>query len=333
MGAHPEVIGARVKRSAAAVRWKCRQLGLAVPSRKSLYRPDPASLREPEAGCFWCKNGQPSNPETVSPPTPESACGRVAGVITYRGREAAEAFSPPSIEAPGAKITAFFGGSVGQCELPLFGVVGGTDSQPAKQGLKQNQLEIARLARSTSDFFIPMTEAEVDFTADLRWIGKTRLKLTNKLIVWICGMLMMGGLTYQEAAKRVGMKEGAYRTFRTDCSIPVDEDRRKFGDIFDERCARETLAQSGYVLQHCKTASETRDGKGDWFWVHKTDVTKIRFSPRNRERIHRIEGRYNKISILKGHDAKPSPRAIMLPFAKDPGKNGCNRNSRSAAHA
>ena len=327
-GVHPEIIGERLGRSAGAVRSKGRRLGLRAPARKLLHKPDSKSLRDPEPG-FGCRSAAQS-PVLA---TPEAACGRVAGVITYRGHEAAESFSQPANGSTGGKVVAFFSGSIGQRELPLFGVVGGTDSQPAKQDLKQNRRKIAKVGPQTPDFFIPMTEAEVDFTADLRWIGKTRLKLTNKLIVWICGMLMMGGLTYQEAAKRVGMKEGAYRTFRTNCSIPVDEDRRKFGDIFDESCARATLAKSGYVLQHCKTASETPDGRGDWFWVHKTDVKKIRFSPKNRQRIHQIEGRYNKISILKGHYVKPSPREIMLPFAKDNGRIGCNSNSWGAAHA
>jgi hypothetical protein len=328
-GVHPKIIGERLGgRSAGAVRSKARRLGLRPPPRKLLHKPDPKTLRDPEPGFGWRNSMQ-----SPVPATPEAACGRVAGVITYRGREAAGAFSQRENEAGGVKTTGFFGGSIGQRELPLFGVVGGTDCQPAKLGLNQNQPEIAQLALSAPEFVIPKTEADVDFGADLGWIGKTRRPLTNKLIVWICGMLMMGGLKYQEAAKRVGMKKGAFRTFRTNCGIPVDEDRRKFGDIFDERCARATFAQAGYVLQHCKTASETPDGKGDWFWVHKTDANKIRFSPKNRKRIHQIEGRYNKISILKGHYVKPSPREIMLPFAKDVGRNGCSSNSWSAAHA
>jgi hypothetical protein len=327
-GVHPEIIGIRLGRSAGAVRSKGRRLGLRAPARKLLHKPDPKTLGDPEPG-FGCRSAAQSPVQA----TPEAACGRVAGVITYRGREAAEAFSQSANEAGGAKVTGFFGGSIGQRELPLFGVVGGTDSKPAKQDLKQSQRKIAKRGLLTSEFFIPKTEAEVDFAADLGWIGKTSHPLNNKLIVWICGMLILGGLKYQEAAKRVDMTEGAFRTFRTNCGIPVDEDRRKFGTTFDERCARETFAQSGYVLQHCVTATESRDGKGNWYWVHKKDVNKIRFSPKNRKRIHQIEGRYNKISILKRHDVKPSPREIMLPFAKDIGRNVCTNNSRSAAHA
>ena len=327
-GVHPEIIGERLERTAGAVRSKGRRLGLCAPARKLLHKPDPKTLRDPEPGFF-----RPNPPPSPVPTAPDAACGRVAGGITYRGREALGAFSRPANESTGEKIVAFFNGSIGQRELPLFGVVGGTDSEPAKQGLKQNQREIARLAHPTPEFIIPKTEAEVDFNADLSWIGKTRHPLTNKLIVWIWGMLMMGGLTYQATARRVGMTDNSYRTFRSRCCIPVDEDRRKFGEIFDERCARATLAQSGYVLQHCITASETRDGKGNWFWVHKRDVNKIRFSPKMRKRDHQIEGRYNKISILKDPVLNRSPRERMAPFAKDTGRNARNSNSWGAAHA
>lgn len=329
-GVHPEVIGESLGRSAGAVRSKARRLGLRAPSRKLLHKPDPTTLRDPEPGFGW-RNSMRSS----APATPEASCGRVAGIIAYRkrGAEATEAFLQRADTAPDAKITKVFDASTGQRELPRFGVISGTGREPANQDVKQYQREVVQLAHPTPEFVLPKTEAEVDFGSDLRWIGAMRRPLTNKLIVWVCGMLMMGGLTYQEAAKRVGMTQSAFRTFRTRSGIPVDEDRSKFGLNFDERCARATFAQAGYVLQHCKTASEAPDRKGNWFWVHKADVNKIRFSPPKRKRIHQIEGRYNKISILKGPIVSRSPHDIMAPFAKDNGRNGCDSNSWSAAHA
>lgn len=327
-GVHPEIIGERLGRTAGAVRSKARRLGLRPPPRKLLHKPDPKTLRDPEPGFGW--RGPPHSP---APFTPEAACGRSAGVISFRGRDVVETLAQGTEKAIAGKIAGFFGGSIGQRELPLFGVVGGTDRHPVKPRLEQIEKHIARLARPIPEFIIPKTETEVDFNGDLTWIGKIRRPLTNKLVVWVCGMLMMGGLTYREAAKRVGMTQSAFRTFRTRSSIPVDEDRKKFSEILDEQGARETLAQAGYVLRHCITASENSDGKGNWFWVHKQDVGKIRLSPPKRKRIHQIEGRYNKISILKGTTAKPVLSELMMPFAKAASTNGCNRNSRSAAHA
>jgi hypothetical protein len=327
-GVHPEIIGERLGRTAGAVRSKARRLGLRSPPRKLLHRPDPKTLRDPEPGFGWR-----SSSHSPAPFTPEAACGRSAGVISFRGRDVAETLTQGAERAIAGKIAGFFGGSIGQRELPLFGVVGGTDRHPVKPSREQNDKHVAHLARPIPEIIIPKTEAEVDFSGDLTWIRKIRRPLTNKLVVWVCGILMMGGLTYREAAKRVGMTQSAFRTFRTRSSIPVDEDRKKFSAIFDEQGARETLAQAGYVLRHCMTASENSDGKGNWFWVHKRDVGKIRLSPPKRKRIHQIEGRYNRISILKGAAAKPVPSELMMPFAKAGGRDGCNRNSWSAVHA
>ena len=327
-GVHPQIIGERLGRSAGAVRSKARRLGLPAPARKLLHKPDPKTLRDPEPGFGWRATSHPP-----APATPEQACGRAAGAITFRGREAAETPAQPAETASGGKLTGFFGGSLGQRELPLFGVIGGTDRQPVAPEGQQTDRNIAQLARPVPTFVMPKTEAEVDFNGDLTWVGTIRRPLTNKLVVWICGMLYLGGLHYVEAAKRVGMTPGAFRTIKTRTSIPVEVDRKKFGSVFDEQAARETLAHSGYVLRHCMTASESRDGKGNWYWVHKKDVSKIRFSPTKRKRDHDIEGRFSRIMILKGADATRTHRETLAPFAHDSGRNRCNGNSWSAAYA
>jgi hypothetical protein len=81
------------------------------------------------------------------------------------------------------------------------------------------------------------------------------------------------------------------------------------------------------------TASESRDGKGNWYWVHKKDVSKIRFSPPKRKRDHDIEGRFSRIMILKDADATRIHRETLAPFAHDSGRSLSNGNSWSAAYA
>jgi hypothetical protein len=303
-------------------------LGLPAPARKLLHKPDPTTLRDPEPGFGWRTPSQ-----APAPATPEQACGRAAGAITFRGHDAAETLPQAAETASGGTLTGFFGGSIGQREFPLFGGVGGTDRAPVAQVVEQIDRNIAELASPVPTFILPKTEAEIDFDGDLTWIGTIRRPLTNKLVVWICGMLYLGGLHYVEAAKRVAMTPSAFRTFKTRTGIPVEVDRKKFGSVFDERSARETLAQSGYVLRHCMTASESRDGKGNWYWVHKRDVSKIRFSPPKRRRDHDIEGRFSRIMILKDADATRIQRESLVPFAHDSGKNRGNSNAWSGAYA
>jgi hypothetical protein len=323
-GVHPEIIGERLGRTAGGVRSKARRLGLRPPPRKLLHKPDPKTLRDPEPGFGW--RGPPHSP---APFTPEAACGRSAGVISFRGRDVVETLAQGTEKAIAGKIAGFFGRSIGQRELPLFGVVGGTDRHPVEPRLEQNDKHIAHLARPIPEFIIPKTETEVDFNGDLTWIGKIRRPLTNKLVVWICGMLYLGGLHYAEAAKRVGMTAPAFRTFKTRASIPVEVNRKKFGNIFDEQGARATLAASGHKLRKCISAS---DGGGNWFWVERNDFC-TRLSPPKRKRDHDIEGRFNRIMILKGSEARPISHRILAPFAQGDGRDGCNRNSWSAAHA
>ena len=320
-GVHPEIIGERLSRSAGAVRSKARRLGLRAPPRKLLHMPDPKTLCDPEPGFGWLQSAMPT--------TPESACGRVAGDISYRGSDKDTSFRLETEAATGDKIKFVFGGSIGQRQVPVFGVVGSTDRQPATPAPAKIERKAARVARPIAELVIPKTEAEVDFTADLTWIGRTRGRLTNKVAVWICGMLYLGGLHWAEAAKRVGMTPSAFRTFKTRAGIPVEVDRKKFSHIFDERMARATLAASGHKVKQCLSAV---DGKGNWFWVARNDFG-TRISPPKRKRDHTIEGRFNRVRILKSPEIRTGQTRIFAPFANGDGKNGCNRNSRSAAYA
>ncbi len=75
VGVHPEVIGENLssKRSANAVRAKCRRLGIPAPGRRELFRPDATQLTDPEPGFGF------SQPVKVS--SPADNCGRSAGPV------------------------------------------------------------------------------------------------------------------------------------------------------------------------------------------------------------------------------------------------------------
>ena len=335
MGVHPEIIGLKVGRTAGAIRAQCRRMGIKAPSRKVLYKPDPATLRDPEHGSFW-----PQSPSSKSPanntaaPTPESACGRVVGKITWRGRVEKEDFQ--GLAEAGSQLTVKASPTFNrspQGELPIFGIIGGTDQAGKKSPAEKNAREIAVLPRPIPQLVIPQTDEEVDFNK-VEWIGAIKRPLINKLAVWTLGILFLGGLHYTEVAKRIGKSPGAARTLRTRARIPVDEDRSKFGAHFDERVARETFARSGFFLQECRESkAKSRDERGNWFWLHKSDRANIHESPRTRKRDYWTEGRYDKITILKGKDALP-PEKYATPFAKYDGKNSSNHNGfRSSAYA
>ena len=326
-GVHPEIIGQRLSRSAGAVRSKARRLGLRPPPRHLLHKPDPNSLRDPEPGFGWRDAAKPATTMT-----PESGCGRLAGVITWRGRETAVSNAEAAEKASNQNAAGFFRGSIGQGELPLLGVVGGSDTNQKKPAPAKKYRELAELAAVIPGFKVPRTKEEIDLNDDLTWMGKIARPLTHELIVWACGTLMMSGLHYKHVAKRVGMTERAFSTFRTRCSIPVDEDRTKYGHVFDEQIARDTLKESGYKLRQCMTASQCRDGKGNWFWVERNDRG-TRLSPPKRKRDYWIEGRYNKITILKGKDARRPLLKIPPPFAKPAGRTISNTTSWSSAYA
>jgi hypothetical protein len=326
-GVHPEIIGQRLGgRSASAVRSKARRLGLRPPPRHFLHKPDPNSLRDPEPGFGWRDAAKPATM------TPESGCGRLAGVITWRGRETAVSNSEAAEKASNQNASGFFRGSIGQGELPLLGVVGGTDTNPKKPAPAKKYRELAELAAVIPGFKVPQTKEEIDLNGNLTWMGMIARPLTHELIVWACGTLMMSGLHYKHVAKRVGMTERAFSTFRTRCSIPVDEDRTKYGHVFDEQIARDTLKESGYKLRQCMTASQCRDGKGNWFWVERNDRG-TRLSPPKRKRDYWSEGRYNKITILKGKDARHPILKMPPPFAKTAGRTISNTTSWSSAYA
>jgi hypothetical protein len=190
----------------------------------------------------------------------------------------------------------------------LFGVAGGAEK--AEHG-QQSEVVVAPPPA------IPGTEADVDLNGDLTWIGTVRRPLTNRVVVWVCGMLMFGGLHWKQAALRVGMTPDVFRTVRTRCAIPVDYKRKKLTNVFNDAIARATCARSGYVVKQCIKTGNNGGKSGKWFWVHKDDRS-TRVSPTERRRDHQIEGRSNTVSIVTHEELAALAGKLHAPFAERP---------------
>jgi hypothetical protein len=329
-GVHPEVIGLRLGRSANAVRAKARRLGIQAPGRKALHKPHPATLTDPMPGFGF---GRPGGPSCQA--SPVAACGPAAGPLSVLGaadaaaviacpisppvgdpHPAPEPAAQPVAERAPQQVPSFapsrprrrWSRPEGQRELSLFGVAGGADT--ARHG-QQSEAVVAPAPA------IPGTEADVDLNGNLTWIGTVHRPLTNRVVVWVCGMLMLGGLHWKQAALRVGMTPDVFRTVRTRCAIPVDYNRQKLTSVFNEAIAHATCERSGYVVKQCIKTGNNGGGSGKWFWVHKDDRN-TRVSPTERRRDHQIEGRSNTVSIVTHQELAALAGKLRAPFAERP---------------
>ncbi|MDE1905070.1 MAG: hypothetical protein KGH75_01285 [Rhodospirillales bacterium] len=287
---HPEIIAQRldVPRSANAVRAKARRLGIPCPARKALHKPDPASLRDPNVSDLWAtiilasaKPGQTVDEALKDLST--KVVGSPAELVQLPIKE---------IRRVGKQNK-----STGQREFSFFGIVRERD-EPAPT--KPQHLPA------------PTREDQVDFENPLTWFrglrGRTKAQ-TNKVAVWVGFMLTAGGLHYKEAAKLLGVKPGAYRTFKTRVGIPSDSDRRKMGSVFDLEAAEATLARSGYELRRCLKSD-------NWFWAKKSEKG-IRLSPPLRTGEKIIGERGNKFTIVTRAMLEAEKLTKQMPFAKN----------------
>ncbi len=289
-GIHPEVIGQKLDmpRTASAVRAKARRLGIPCPKRKDVYKPDPATLRDLDVGTMLSSLMQAAGP------------GQSADEILKRLRESVltgrnEPVARPVNEArqPRKRDQA-----PGQQQFRFFGIVSdrSDDGQATPPGPQT-----------------PATEAEVDFEKDLSWFGTLRGRTkaqSNQVAVWVGFMLVAGGLHYKEAAKRLGVGPGAFRTFKTRVGIPSDTDRRKTGSVFDLEAAQITVARSGYELRRCLKS-------GNWFWAKKSERG-VRYSPQVRKGERIIGEIGNRFKIITRSMLELEKRsARMTPFAND----------------
>ncbi len=290
-GVHPEVIGQSLEkpRSANAVRAKARRLGLEAPPRASLFRPDPATLtRQPPDFGF-----------TDAAATPEASCGRAAGPATCRVVETAEPVPPTKAPVAAGRRN---DRREGQRELPLFGIVGGSDHAQTPASPRQTPAPVP----------VPRTREEVDWR-NLTWIGALPHPLTSDVAVFAVGMLFMSGLHWRAVAKLIGRSPDSLKTLRTRMGIPVDPDRKKICAVFDEEVARATMERSDLVVrQSLKT--ECQKWGPEFFWIERSD-RRTRLSPLRRKRDRMIEGRSPEMEIVTRAQLDAEARARSRPFA------------------
>ncbi len=291
-GVHPESIGLRLDRSIGSVRSKCRRLGVPAPPRQELVRLDPAEL--PDVRLDWWLTGL-----SVRHLTPFEKCGRPAGAAKVgggasaghsasaqpgspRGKEAAAAPSstcsaaarrggrpgnaapllgdlapiaaPIAAKAPRSARAAELAPLVGQREMPLLQVVGGEER---RSGQAADSAAVASIG-------FPRTESEVDFTADLTWIGRLQRSVqSERVAVHVIGMLFLGGLHWLEISRLVGIRPSVLKDLRHPLGIPRC-DRSKICRVFDETLARATREDTGYVVKRCSKS-------GRFFWGRQGD--------------------------------------------------------------
>jgi hypothetical protein len=287
-GVHPETIGRALSqpRSANAVRTKLRRLGIRGPGRKELFKPDPSSLHVPQAAMIA---------ELLQSSADLASSTRALRVFVTSGPA-----KPTTVGAAKSTRNARAGNTIRseqQRGLPLMGIVGGRDKDA------KSRTAIPAPPR------IPATEDLVDFN-DLSWFGSLIGKnpLTNRVAVYVVGMLLFGGLHYKEAAKRLGVSDASYRTFRTRLDVPVDSDRSKMGKNFDEEAAKMTLSRSEYELRLCMQS------KKNWFWAKKLKGKRISPPFRSKERF--IGEGSNKIDIVTRTMLGRERNYRRAPFAK-----------------
>ena len=274
LGVHPEIIGERldVRRTANAVRAQTRRLGVPTPARRDLHKPDPASLPEPDLGSLFRlltsnrrQSAVQAGPTELRTEASAGAGDLLEAVPAAAGRTAARSAKPaaaPPKRASGGQVK-----PAGQQELQLLVAVGGAQTGQGKDARSGEIVSAVALPP------IPKTEDEVDLSGDLTWFRRLTWTnpLKNRVAVWVCFILIAGGLHYKAAAARLGISAAAFRSVRTRMAVPVDPDRSKAGTVFDEDAARITVERSGYVIGECIESKH-------FFWKHRDD-RKTRFSP------------------------------------------------------
>ncbi|MGH7118028.1 MAG: hypothetical protein ACREFP_03380, partial [Acetobacteraceae bacterium] len=95
-----------------------------------------------------------------------------------------------------------------------------------------------------------------------------------------------------------------------------DPDRSKISLAFDERVARATREESGYVLRESMGSGDKGSGLRKWFWVHKSERRSTHFVPvRSRRESYEPRGNLMRIVIEAASGRAPprsSERAALL---------------------
>jgi hypothetical protein len=278
-GVHPDTIGARLGRSASAVRAKARRMGLPVPDRKTLRKLDPGTLEDPVPGFGF--GDLPQTTQTgAAAATPATLCGHAAGKATIdaslRGTEiilphAAEPRAEPA-KRPQAHARRA-NPAEGQRELQLFRIIRNPEPGPAPAADQQP----ARISRPSAPVVrrvspVPQCERDVDFD-DLTWLAHLKNPVKNGIAVWTLGLLRFGGLHWKSIAERIGRTPRATSSLLHRCDVPHDSDRSKFGSAFDREVALANLKEFGFEVR-------LDEPRRQYFWRCRGDRAK---ATRNRK--------------------------------------------------
>jgi hypothetical protein len=315
-GIHPETIAQRLSqlgppRSANGVRAKARRLGIPRPDRKSLRKVDPATLPCPVAGLgAIADTGFPGLPTTLAPAGP----GATAEAVDRRGigperppasREAA------AVDRPAGHPAAVRSSAAAEHERRLA---------PAQTSARKPIGPLVCTEQGATGWRpsnpLPQTKEEVCLSGDLTWIRQATKRLTSEAVVWTVGMLYFGGQRWTASARRMGISEGAAKTLMTRCSRPVDRDRTKFGEGFDEELAWENLQHLGLEVAKEKVS-------GVFFWRRKRDrasVTRSRkyrrehgqLAPYSSEEIELLTRR--ELDAIRGRPGMPPSSQPLRQF-------------------
>ena len=316
-GVHPDTIGARLGRSANAVRAKARRLGLPVPDRRTLRKLDPGTLEEPVPG-FGFSDLSPTSRPDDGDALPNSLCGRAAGQVSISGslgrteiirpsepEPSRESAKRPRPRPPGARP------AEGQRELQLFRVVPNPEPVPApvptQQPVPVSQPRVPVVRPVAS---VPGREEDVDFD-DLTWLGHLKNPVKNRLAVWTFGLLRFGGLHWRSIAERIGRTPRATSSLLHRCDVPRDSDRSKFGSAFDKQVAFANLQEFGFEVR-------LDEPRRQYFWRCRGDRAKPTRNRKSRLEMGAEEPyrtRTYKFLTRRDLDAR---RGRDTPFAESP---------------
>lgn len=310
---HPETIGARLGRSANAVRAKARRLGIPAPDRRSLRRLDPATLSEPCCGIGAGApqtspadlHGQAAHGASIANGTPDPGAAAAQRVFPDLHQNDSPFPAPTlSLARSTGRLHEPTATDAGQCNLPWTRFI-----RPVEVATKA--VPAASNASTLVPVAPPASEHDVQLCGDLSWIGSLKRPLQYRAVVWTLGMLYFGGLPNRAIAERIGKTEAAVRTLRTRCGVPKDYDRKKFSAVFDEVAARATVDSAGLELGF-------DDVQREYFWRFRRDRANVRQNRKRRRALGLVEN-YVTDTVTRVASAT---RDVSAPFATPPAMLG-----------
>jgi len=254
-GIHPETIGARLGgRSAAAVRGKCRRLGIPAPPRNLLHRLDPVTLVDPTPGF-----GLPAFVPAAKSSEPSAICGTAAGAPRW-SQPVAEPQSPDS----------------SQPDI----VTNGSVIPPPAAAHEAPTSRAAKAVAASPDVAGPTPSRLQKAIADARAAKRPLQK--DPLVAFELALRFMSSQSHWAIAKELGTTPSSISSLRTRYEIPSDPDRSKLVDTYDELagranferlCVIKTCIETGNVftapredknVKHCRRVRFAMGRLGDY---------------------------------------------------------------------